>query len=844
MLRESYTQVSKRTPREQCVDEELPYLQTLSEEYGGGWFVLLKDGAFLAGLDVSLKPWETLTDDDMNRESTALHEALRSLREGVEIQLEVVRGPVRTLRFPACQSRDPRVLELLEERKQFLKRHRGVLENRVTIYLCWSPERRQPGATGWLGRVLRPRAVMRNFRLQEHKAALREFEGHLNELRSALAGAGITADLLDDQQLIDRIREALNPGVGVRESKVQPFEYVSDRVTEGEVVLARREFEIGEQKVRVLSIKTLPDEIHPFQLRALARLPFSSRIVLGTKLENQERALEKQQGAYKRSHALINGVSIGRGQSARDIGAENKAHAHEEVVQKMMQGWQLMPTSLEVVVWAKSEELLDERELAVRAAWSQNLRGSRPLTEGVSAWEVFRGTLPGNQSSLGRTFLLLSPKVAALASGLTAGVASRGYVGDLTFVTRERGFWPFEMFSQSQNVTGRVMIVFAETGSGKSFFVCQIVIGELPHRPIVHIMDRGRSFEQLARSMGGITRVYDVDNDRSESINPLNVRTLNRMALQYILGFLSSSIFCKTKEEGLDRVVEGLVGEEVTRLFAGREDGQELILSDLERALLRHDDPRVVDLGKRLKIATTGPYGRLLNQRTGRRDDQYDIVYHDFARTAKDPRLADALMYLTAYGVYEMSQLDPSRRKLFILDEAWSALRPGSTGAALAEEMARTGRKLNLAPVFISQDLKSMSQGSLREGILEQAAYQVILRSGQLPIQEVADIFRLNEAEQNLVDSLRTRVGEYSEAFLMTPHGRGVVRLQVPPLHYWLATTDPPDTVERERAFERFDGDEWTALRWLASTYPKGVRASEAAKASTSRAPRPMQEVA
>ena len=81
----------------------------------------------------------------------------------------------------------------------------------------------------------------------------------------------------------------------------------------------------------------------------------------------------------------------------------------------------------------------------------------------------------------------------------------------------------------------------------------------------------------------------------------------------------------------------------------------------------------------------------------------------------------------------------------------------------------------------------------------------------------------LNDAEMDLVGSLASKRGYFSEAFLMAGDERAVVGVESTPLEYWIATTDPRETSLIDRARKnRASGDEAKLLRDLSGRYPHG----------------------
>ena len=80
----------------------------------------------------------------------------------------------------------------------------------------------------------------------------------------------------------------------------------------------------------------------------------------------------------------------------------------------------------------------------------------------------------------------------------------------------------------------------------------------------------------------------------------------------------------------------------------------------------------------------------------------------------------------------------------------------------------------------------------------------------------------LTPEKQTLFRSLETVPGKFSEALLDTPTGAGVIRVVLPPMQYWLTTSN-----DAERRYLdaqcRVHGSLEAALAHAAATYPRGL---------------------
>ena len=82
----------------------------------------------------------------------------------------------------------------------------------------------------------------------------------------------------------------------------------------------------------------------------------------------------------------------------------------------------------------------------------------------------------------------------------------------------------------------------------------------------------------------------------------------------------------------------------------------------------------------------------------------------------------------------------------------------------------------------------------------------------------------LDEANSEIIKSLRTRNGEYADVFYMNKEKttQGSFRYRQTALDRWMSPTNALDAREAIKALQTHP-NKWEALRYLAETYPKGV---------------------
>lgn len=153
-------------------------------------------------------------------------------------------------------------------------------------------------------------------------------------------------------------------------------------------------------------------------------------------------------------------------------------------------------------------------------------------------------------------------------------------------------------------------------------------------------------------------------------------------------------------------------------------------------------------------------------------------------------------------------------RTAMIVDETWAQMAHDVAGAWL-NEWARRVRHIATALVAITQHLSDFRNEQGR-ALLRQSAWHLVFGADDDELAGVREDLGLSAEEAEIIGDLVTRPGEYSTAYLVSPRGRGTVRISLADLEYWMCSADPRrDQPLRAAALRQTDGDPWAALRLL-----------------------------
>jgi hypothetical protein len=153
--------------------------------------------------------------------------------------------------------------------------------------------------------------------------------------------------------------------------------------------------------------------------------------------------------------------------------------------------------------------------------------------------------------------------------------------------------------------------------------------------------------------------------------------------------------------------------------------------------------------------------------------------------------------------------------KLFlVVEEGWAMTASPAAGSWL-NEYARRSRHYALWLLFVTQHFKDLANEQGR-ALLANSVLRLCLQNDVDDLELGRDTIGLTETDIEQITTLPRRKGDYSTVYMVSPRGRGAVRVALGDLEYWIASSDPEhDQPTRHQALAEAGGDPWKALRLL-----------------------------
>ena len=479
--------------------------------------VLNKDGSFQRSLRFRGPDLDSATQGELVATSARLNNALRRLGSGWALFVEAER--LAAADYPDSDFPEPLSWLVDEERRAAFEAQGSHFESNYHLTLLYlPPEESRSRAAGLLYEHRPQRGVDWRERLTAFIAETDRFFDLLDGVMPELAW-------LDDSQTLTYLHATISTNrqrVAVPEVPFHLDALLADSpLTTG---LAPR---LGEQHLRVLSVRGFPTSTWPGVLDDLNRLGFayrwSNRFICLEKDEAEKELvrLRRQWFAKRKSVlALLREAIFQQESPLLDSDAANKASDADEALQELgadQVAFGYMTAT--VTVSDAAAEIADEKLRLVERVFQG--RGFVTITESLNAVEAWLSSIPGNAYANVRQPLISTLNLAHLmpVSAVWAGPARNEHLdGPPLVITRTDGATPFRLVTHVGDV-GHTLVA-GPTGMGKSVLLATLAL-QFRRYPgaRLFLFDMGRSLRATVLGLGG--EHYDLGGDGDLAFQPL-----------------------------------------------------------------------------------------------------------------------------------------------------------------------------------------------------------------------------------------------------------------------------------------------------------------------------------
>ena len=324
-------------------------------------------------------------------------------------------------------------------------------------------------------------------------------------------------------------------------------------------------------------------------------------------------------------------------------------------------------------------------------------------------------------------------------------------------------------------------IVFAQSGSGKSYATKVEILRQLMQGTKVIVIDPEREYKLLTESVDGT--YIKLSAKSKEKVNPFDLATTfhSRSDLSEHAQDLTEVI--SLMAEGLSAREKAAVDKAILKIYATTKHSQPL----LEDFYTELHDLGQLKLCERLEKYISGSLADVFNAQTNIELDNRLVIFDikDLPET-----LRQIMMLIISNFVQNKVKARPEKR-LLIIDEGWLLLEHEESARFVAG-LVRRARKYYLGVSIISQQANDFLKSDYGRAIASQSALRILMRQDTTTIKNVVSEFNLSEYEQSFLLSC-----ERGDALIIADQNHVAVKVVASDKEHPLITTNPAELYQR-----------------------------------------------
>lgn len=408
-----------------------------------------------------------------------------------------------------------------------------------------------------------------------------------------------------------------------------------------------------------------------------------------------------------------------------------------------------------ITIYQNTEEALKEVEVALRSIFESRLIYIKPALfrqkEGLISTQPYGLDLidihmPMNTEPLSTSFPFISFDLSS-NEGILYGI--NGHNSSLVL---------FDRFTLENSNS----VVFAKSGSGKSYAIKLEILRYLMWGIDVIVIDPENEYEFLANAVGG--EFYKISLNSPHHVNPFDLplpgpdddpEDILRSNVINLVGLFRIMLGGLTAEE------DSILDQALTETYAIRDitpssnpnAWQENIplMADFAEILDNMDGAE--SLSKRIKKFTKGTFSGFFNQKS-------DISIHKnfivFGIRDMEESLKPIALFIIMRYIWNIIRTKVKKR-ILVIDEAWWLVQ-SDDGASFLFGVVKRARKYWLGVTTITQDVEDFMKSSYGKAIITNSSLQLLLKQSPAAIEAVKKTFDLTDQERELL--LGAVVGE------------------------------------------------------------------------------------
>lgn len=401
---------------------------------------------------------------------------------------------------------------------------------------------------------------------------------------------------------------------------------------------------------------------------------------------------------------------------------------------------------LYLTVYADEEKELDSAETVLRSMLESKLIYIKPALyqqkEGFTSTSPYgldqlRVNVPMNTGPLSSIFPFVSFDLSS-NEGILYGINQHN-----------NSLVLFDRFS----MPNANMVIFAQSGSGKSYFVKVEILRSLMLGTDVMVIDPENEYELLSEAVGG--SYFKMSLASPHHINPFDLpiprederpEDILRSNIINLVGLMRLMLGGLTPEE------DAIVDRALTETYAAKDitpasdfsNAEPPLMSDLEAVLAGMEGTD--SLVRRVRKYTKGTYANFFNKPSTVKMDNNFVA---FGIRDMEEGLRPMAMYIITRYIWNKIRSELKKR-VFVVDEAWWLMH-SEDGASFLFGLVKRARKYWLGVTTITQDVNDFMRSEYGQPIISNSSLQFLMKQSPSTAGVVQKTFNLTDWEKELL---------------------------------------------------------------------------------------------
>ena len=320
-------------------------------------------------------------------------------------------------------------------------------------------------------------------------------------------------------------------------------------------------------------------------------------------------------------------------------------------------------------------------------------------------------------------------------------------------------------------------IVFAQSGSGKSYATKVEILRQLMQGTSVIVIDPEREYKSLSESVKG--SYIKLSASSEQKINPFDIANASTKKKDLAEHIQDLTEIISLMAEGLSPAEKAATDKALLRIYKKAKEKPPLLL-DLYDELHSLEQKKLCE---RLEKYISGSLANVFNHHSNVSLDNRLVVFD-----IKDmpESLRQIMMLIISNFVQSQVKRQPKKR-LLVIDEGWLLLEHDESARFVAG-LVRRARKYYLGVSIISQQANDFLRNEYGRAIASQSSLRILMRQDTTTIKNVVSEFSLSEYEKNFLLTC-----ERGDALIIADKNHVAVKVVASETEHPLITTNPAE---------------------------------------------------